>query len=143
MLIESLLIGFIIGFLLYEFYGVSPGGVITPAYFAINIKYPESIISTVVLAFIVLYIIKFLSSYLIIFGKRRLMISIMIGFLMKMIIDIYIINVVPLQMDIHTIGYVIPGLIANEFYRQGNIKTLLSMTTATVLTALILLLFIL
>lgn len=139
MLIESLVVGFAIGFIIYELYGVSPGGVVTPAYIALNIRHPENILSTVILAIVVYYILKYISSYLIIFGKRRLLISILLGLLFKMLIDSIFWQNTPINFDIHTIGFLIPGLIANEIYRQGIISTILSMLVTALLTALVLL----
>jgi len=139
MLVESLVVGFAVGFLIYEFYGVSPGGVVTPAYIALNIRHPENILSTILLAILVFYLLKSLAGYLIIFGKRRLLISILLGLLFKLLIDSIFWQNTPINFDIHTIGFLIPGLIANEIYRQGIVSTILSMLAAALLTALILL----
>ncbi len=57
MIIEALIIGLIIGFLFYELVGISPGGVIAPAYFALYINQPSKIFVTVIIAFIVFAII--------------------------------------------------------------------------------------
>ena len=94
MIIELFLIGLIAGFIFYEFVGVSPGGVVAPAYFALFIYQPDKILVTLVLSIIIFFIIKLLSSRLIIFGRRKLLIALVLGFLLKLAID-YILQPMP------------------------------------------------
>ena len=45
-----------------------------------------------------------------------------------------------LEMDIRIVGFIIPGLIANDMLKQGVVKTLLGVCILTVVVKLILLL---
>lgn len=134
MIVELFLIGLITGFIFYEFVGVSPGGVVAPAYFALFIFQPDKILVTLVLSILIFYIIKFLSSRLIIYGRRKLLLALVLGFLLKLAIDL-ILQPMPLfRLDLQSIGYIIPGLIAHEMSRQKVVPTLLSLGIVTLIT---------
>ncbi len=134
MITEIFLIGLVVGFLFYELVGISPGGVIAPAYFALFIFQPGKIAMTVLLSLIIFFIIKFLSMHLVIYGRRKLLLAILIGFLLKLIIDIYLQPLNSIKLDLQSVGYIIPGLIANEMTRQKVVPTILSLGIATILT---------
>ena len=141
MIIESFFIGLIIGFLFYEIVGISPGGVIAPAYFALFIHQPGKIAVTVLIAVLVWLIILFLSKWLIIYGRRKLLIALILGFLLKLFFEFKLQPLTGFQIDLQSIGYIIPGLIANEMVRQKVLPTLAALGIVTVLIYLTLLLF--
>ena len=134
MIVELFLIGLITGFIFYEFVGVSPGGVVAPAYFALFIFQPDKILVTLVLSILVFYVIKFLSSRLIIYGRRKLLLALVLGFLLKLAIDLILQPMPLIRLDLQSIGYIIPGLIAHEMSRQKVVPTLLSLGIVTLIT---------
>ncbi|MEA1898105.1 MAG: poly-gamma-glutamate biosynthesis protein PgsC [Bacteroidota bacterium] len=134
MIVELFLIGLIVGFIFYEFVGVSPGGVVAPAYFALFIFQPDKILVTLVLSLVIFFIIRFLSSHLIIYGRRKLLLALVLGFLLKLAIDLIIQPMPLIRLDLQSIGYIIPGLIANEMSRQKVVPTLLSIGIVTLIT---------
>jgi len=134
MIIELFLIGLIAGFIFYEFVGISPGGVIAPAYLALFVLQPEKILVTLVLSVIILYIIKLMSSVMILYGRRKLLLALVLGFLLKLIIDLIIQPMPIMKFDLQSIGYIIPGLIAHEMSRQKVVPTLLSLGIVTLIT---------
>ncbi|MFH0992471.1 MAG: poly-gamma-glutamate biosynthesis protein PgsC [bacterium] len=140
MIIESLFIGLVVGFLFYELAGVSPGGVIAPGYFALYIQQPGKILITVIIAMITWAILEFLARHLIIYGRRRLLVALLIGFCLKIIVESVIQPMPVIGIDLQSIGYIIPGLIANELSRQRVLPTLSSLGFVTVCVYLILLL---
>jgi gamma-polyglutamate biosynthesis protein CapC len=140
MVIESLLIGLIIGIIFYEIWGVSPGGVITPGYFALFIHQPDRIFVTIILALAVWGVLELLSRHLILYGKRKFLLALLLGFCGKLIIESYIQPLAFIHIDLLSVGYIIPGLIANEISRQNIIKTLAATGIVTVVVYFILLL---
>lgn len=134
MITEIFLIGLVLGFLFYELVGISPGGVIAPAYFALFIYQPEKIAMTVLLSLVIFIIIKGLSQHLIIYGRRKLLLALLLSFALKLLIDLYLQPLNAIKLDLQSIGYIIPGLIANEMTRQKIIPTLLSLGIVTLLT---------
>ena len=73
-------IGMFVGLLLTETLGVTAGGIIVPGYIALNLHNPLAVIVTFSISLLVLGIIKFLSSKMLIYGKRRLVLTILLGF---------------------------------------------------------------
>jgi poly-gamma-glutamate biosynthesis protein PgsC/CapC len=141
MIVEALLIGLVLGMLFYEITDVSPGGVIAPGYFALFINQLDKIIVTLLISVIVFYIIKLLSGWLIIYGRRRLLLSILLGFCIKLIVEFWIQPLPIITIDLQSIGYIIPGLIANEMVRQKIIPTISSLGIVSISVYLLLQIF--
>jgi len=138
--IEIFLIGLVAGFVFYELTGVSAGGVVAPAYFAISIHEPARLLVTVAIALAVYGTIRFLSGRLILYGRRRLLLALLIGFVLKLILERGIQPLPRMSLDLQSIGYIIPGLVGNEMHRQGIAPTLLGLAIVTVFIHLITLL---
>ncbi len=137
MIYQAIGIGIAIGFLFYELVGLSPGGIVVPGYIALFIDQPLRIMVTVAIAILTYYIVSFLSNYLILYGKRRFLSMILISFLVKWIVESFIFQFPVTNIEIQSIGYIIPGLLANEMKRQGIIPTLLAMSIVAILVRLI------
>jgi len=140
MVIESLLVGLIIGIIFYEIWGLTPGGVITPGYFALFIHQPNRIFVTVIIALVVWGIIEILSRYLILYGKRKFLLALLLGFCGKLVIETFIQPLQFVHIDLLSVGYIIPGLMANEISRQNVFKTLAATGIVSVVVYFILLL---
>jgi poly-gamma-glutamate biosynthesis protein PgsC/CapC len=141
MIIQLFITGLVIGFIFYELTGISPGGVIVPAYLALFIHEPERIAMTIVIALVIYLIIKFLGSYLILYGRRKFLLAVMLSFFLKLLIEARIQPMPMMTIDLQSIGYIIPGIIANELGRQKITATLLSLGIVTLLIFQISLLF--
>lgn len=142
MIYQAIGIGIAIGFLFYELVGLSPGGIVVPGYIALFIDQPIRVIITVGIAILTYYIVNFLSNYLILYGKRRFLSMILISFLVKWLVESFVFQFPAANIELQSIGYIIPGLLANEMNRQGIIPTLLAMSIVAILVRLILYLFI-
>jgi poly-gamma-glutamate biosynthesis protein PgsC/CapC len=141
MILQLFIIGLVVGFIFYELTGISPGGVIAPAYFALFIYEPERIIMTIVIALVVYLIIRFLSSHMILYGRRKFLMAVVLSFFLKLLIETQIQPMDVIKLDLQSIGYIIPGLIANEMGRQKIVSTLLSLGIVTLIIFQISLLF--
>ncbi len=141
MIYQTIGIGIAIGFLFYELVGLSPGGIVVPGYIALFIDQPLRIAVTVGIALITCYLVNFLSNYLILYGKRRFLTMILISFLVKWIVESFLFQFPVTNIEIQSIGYIIPGLIANEMQRQGILATLSAMFIVAILVRLVLYLF--
>ena len=124
-------IGMLLSLMLTETLGVTAGGVIVPGYIALYLDQPYKVIITLVVALIVLLIIKVLSNFIFIYGKRRLVLSLMLGFLFGYFSKIYLGDVDA------SIGNIIPGLIASWMDRQGTLKTISVIMIIAISTRLI------
>lgn len=133
MILNLFIIGLVVGFIFYEITGISPGGVIAPAYFALFIYEPDRIIMTIIIALIIYAVIKMLSGYLILYGRRKFLLAVVLSFFLKLLIDNVLQPADMMKLDLQSIGYIIPGLIANEIGRQKITSTLLSLGIVTMI----------
>ncbi len=141
MLYQAIGIGIIIGFLFYEFVGLSPGGIVVPGYIALFFDQPLRIILTIGIAIITYYLILLLSNYFILYGKRRFLSVILISFLIKWLIETFVFQLPIINIEMQSIGYIIPGLLANEMKKQGILPTLLAMLIVAFMVRMLLYLF--
>ncbi len=139
MIFEYFFVGLLIGFVFYELTDISPGGVIAPAYFALFIDDFQKILVTLFLALIVWKLLEFLTRHLVLYGRRKLLLALIIGFSLKVAIRLWVQPNPFFTFDLQSIGYIIPGLIANEMSRQGMVSTLSALGIVTVLIQFVLL----
>jgi hypothetical protein len=66
---------------------------------------------------------------------------VLVSFLLKWLIEEMVIKMPLSGVELRSIGYIIPGLIANEMSRQGIFPTIYSLAIVSILVRLILLLF--
>lgn len=124
----AIIIGIFITLLFYEKYKIAAGGMIVPGYIALFINHPEQIIYTFILAFLIyLFVGRFLMKYMILFGRRRFSITILTGAVFAIIVESIVYSYVQFEpfVGFNFIGMIVPGLIANEFIREGKPTTVL------------------
>ena len=118
-------LGMLISLLFSETVGVMGGGIIVPGYFAMYLQDSLSVFFTFIIAYITYLIIYFLSKYLLIYGRRRVILSLLIAFLIGLIfrkgIESSFIETSSFNVDY--IGFIIPGLIASWMDKQGVSRT--------------------
>jgi len=134
---ELFVVGLIAGFIYYEFVGISPGGVIPPAYFALFLHQPGRIAVTLALALVVCGAIHLLQKHTFLYGRRRLLAALLLGFIAKWLVETLLAPNVSVPFEIHAVGYLIPGLIANDMVRQRALPTLLSLGIVTIVVGLV------
>jgi poly-gamma-glutamate biosynthesis protein PgsC/CapC len=141
-MIESAIgLGLVISLIFSETLGLAAGGMVVPGYLALMMHEPLRIVGTVAVALLTLGALKLLSRYALIYGRRRIVIAVLLGFSFGAISrDLLFLRQAGVPIDLRTIGYVIPGLIANWMERQGIVQTLCVMTTTAVLVRLLLML---
>ncbi len=139
----AIVLGIAISMLWYEKKNFSSGGVIVPGLMALFVlDKPLIIIYTLFIAFATLFIVKQTSNHVILFGRRRFSVIMLVNFGLAWAADIITNFALTSTMDFQVIGFVIPGLIANEMERQGIFNTLYTLIIITVLTLFSLLLVI-
>ena len=117
--------------------GIYPGGIIVPSYFVLFIDQPARIAGSLIAALLTLLCFKLVSQYLIIFGRRKFVFMVLVGGIWTLLwLRIFPI-LFPLSLEFRVIGWVIPGLIANNFEKQGVTVTTASLVTVTVATYLL------
>jgi poly-gamma-glutamate biosynthesis protein PgsC/CapC len=132
-------LGIAFSLILSETLGVTAGGVIVPGYIALYLHQPDQIIMTFLAAIIVIGIVKFLSNYMFIYGKRRLVLTLLLGFIVGYMSRNLIFSSSE-NFSYAVIGNIIPGLIASWMDRQGVTRTISVIVVTAVLVRLLVML---
>lgn len=136
--LNVVLLGVIISIIFYEITDISPGGIIVPGLLVLYIKQPERIIYTIIIGILTYFVVKFISKYLIIFGKRRFVVMIFVSVVLNVLIG-YALSWTSISLlNISIIGFTISGLIANDIYKQGLRRTVPSIAIVVCIIQLIL-----
>ncbi|TWU43169.1 Capsule biosynthesis protein CapC [Novipirellula aureliae] len=141
----AIAVGLIVSLVVTEVLGLSVGGMIVPGYIALSLHQPIAVVFTVLAAAMTWWIVRRISQHAIVFGRRRVVITILVGFAIGMTIRsiaaAVLVSGAPEAMTpMVMIGFIIPGLIALWFERQGFIETLSPMLSAAVMVRLCLIL---
>lgn len=132
---ELFFIGLLLSLLFIGVTGFYPGGIIVPGYLVLYADQPLRITGTILAGLVAYFLYRLASHYLILFGKRRFVFLILISAILSFSFSYLLPMIFPVSMEMKMIGWVIPGLIANNFDRQGVVITISSM--AIVLAALL------
>ncbi|HHE38809.1 MAG TPA: poly-gamma-glutamate biosynthesis protein PgsC [Candidatus Cloacimonetes bacterium] len=134
-------LGVLISLFFLETFGAAAGGIVVAGYVAMFLHHPVTIFATLFISFIVFAIVRLLSKVMFIYGRRRMVISVLLGFVLGWIARTYgLFSFLPTEYSVNVIGYIIPGLIANSMEKQGITKTFAIMTVAAVVVRFILIL---
>jgi len=132
MTFELSFLGLLITLIYISLTGYYPGGIVVPSYLVLFMDHPERIAGTWIAALLTVLCYKGISRYLILFGKRRFIMMLLLGGLWTFAATSIFPFFLPVSMEFRVIGWIIPGLIANQFERQGILITTASMVTVTV-----------
>ena len=134
---ELTFVGLLLSLLYVGVTGLYPGGIIVPGYLVLFIDEPARIAGSLIAALLTLLCFKLASRYVIIFGRRKFVFMVLIGGIWALLWLRMLPILFPLSLEFRVIGWVIPGLIANNFEKQGVIVTTASLVTVTVCTYLL------
>jgi poly-gamma-glutamate biosynthesis protein PgsC/CapC len=139
MVVECIGLGLLLSLLFSQLIGFTAGGMVVPGYIAIYLHEPLRVLGTIIVALTTFFIVKLLSNFIFIYGHRRIMITVIIGFLLGNFSQEFLeIKMFQISVEIQSIGHIIPGLIANWMERQGIIPTLCIMLTTAAIVRLLL-----
>jgi len=132
-------IGVIISLIFSELLGASAGGIVVPGYIALYLDSPLQILGTLIISLLTWGIIRLVSQFTLLFGKRRMVLSILVGFILGLSSRLLTFQGLTIhQLQMQSIGYIVPGLIANWFERQGFWKTISTIVIAASFVRLLL-----
>ena len=137
MLFSTVALSVILSFLVTELTGLLTGGMVSAGYLAFYFSEPMRILSTILLSTLIALILRLSREFLILYGRRRFMLSILLSILFVYALEKAYFIMSPLYMDLRVIGYIIPGLIANDMEKQGIIRTSLALIIVTALVKLL------
>lgn len=120
---EIVLAGVAISLIFSELTGLSPAGLVVPGYIALSLQTPQRVVYTLALAFTAWGIAKILARFMILYGRRRFAVLILLAFAVDLVVNALGI----LSYDPGMIGVLVPGIIAQEMEKQGVAKSMLSL----------------
>lgn len=160
----SIGIGLVVSLLFSELLGIAAGGLVVPGYVALYLTRPMDVAATLFAALLTFFLVRIASTFVIIYGRRRTALMILVGYGVGMLISTALGAaieateapltppvVVPLAafgalqagrqaLEAGVIGYIVPGLIAIWLDRQGVVPTLAALLTSAVVVRLVLIL---
>jgi len=137
----SIGIGLVISLVFSEMLGLTAGGMVVPGYVALYLDRPIIVILTLLISFLTYFIVHSLSTVMIIYGRRRTVLMILVGFGMGAALRSFGHLHLPMAtVDLTIIGYIIPGLIAIWIDRQGLVESFSSLVIASVIVRIVLIL---
>ncbi len=134
---ELAFLGLLLSLLYVGVTGLYPGGIIVPSYLVLLVDQPARIAGSLIAALLTLVCFRLVSQYVIIFGRRKFVFMVLIGGIWTLLWLRMLPILFPLSLEFRVIGWVIPGLIASNFEKQGVIVTTASLVTVTVATYLL------
>jgi len=135
---ELAVLALLVSLIFTEFTNLLPGGIIVPFYFALYLDDPVKIIATVVSSLIAVGVMKVLSRYTILYGRRKFAMYLIIGILEKIVFTYFYFGNSYMFYNLSmTIGYLVPGILGREMEKQGILKTLGSLTIVVLVIRLL------
>ena len=134
MILETLLIGLVLALLWAEITDLSPGGIIVPGYFALYLDRPLRAAATLAVALLTLAITRFLARRLILFGRRRFVLTVLVGAVLSQAWFLVLPRLFDAPLELRVIGWVIPGILASSLVRQKVLPTLASLAAVATMT---------
>ncbi|MEM9863735.1 MAG: poly-gamma-glutamate biosynthesis protein PgsC [Myxococcota bacterium] len=143
LLVLSIALGIVVSFFFSEVFGLAAGGVVVPGYVALFLDRPVAVAMTLTVALTTYGLVSVLSQFVIVYGRRRTSLMILVAFALGTALARFPDLPDALRHgDGVVIGFIIPGLIAIWFDRQGVISTVASLSIGAVFVRLLLLLFV-
>lgn len=137
----SIGIGLAVSLLLVELFGLAAAGLIVPGYLALSLTRPVSVAVTFAGGLFTYWIVRTLSSFTIVYGRRRTALMILVGYLVGMFLRWAGAGLGDASgAEYEVIGYIIPSLIAIGFDRQGVVAATAGLLTSSVVVRLVLVL---
>lgn len=143
----SIILSLAVNLIATEIAGLSGGGMVVPGYLALYLEQPWRVAATFLTAVVTLLIVNGLSRFVVLYGRRRFTVMLLVGLLINALgssglLDQFMPFATRIDgADWRVIGYLIPGLIANDMARQGIFNTVL-MTLILAMLVRILLIYI-
>ena len=141
MLETAIGIGITVNLLLTEVFGLASAGLVVPGYLALYFSQPSRLAATLLLALVTWALVRFgFARLVVLYGRRRFGVTVLVGFLVNLLV-LRVLRVMPVEpLDLRAIGFIIPGLIANQALAQGVWPTLVLTMLAAAIVRLVLVL---
>ena len=118
-------IGITLNLLLTEAVGLGSAGLVVPGYLALYLNQPARLVATWLVAGATAAVVRFgIGRLVVLYGRRRFGVTVLTGFLLNALLAAVLRALPPEPADLRAIGFIVPGLIANQILIQGFWPTL-------------------
>ncbi len=139
MLESAIGIGITVNLLLTELFGLASAGLVVPGYLALYLSQPSRLAATAALALATWAAVRFgLARLIVLYGRRRFGVTILVGFLLNLLLLRALRSLPAEPLDLRAIGFIVPGLIANQALAQGVWVTLVMTALAAAVVRIVL-----
>lgn len=139
MLPQAVGTGLVVALIFGELFGITAGGMVVPGYIALALIAPTRVAGTIAVGILVYLLVRLLSRFTLLYGRRRFAVTILLGFFLGLGLEnILRADITGTHAEFRAIGFIIPGLIAEWMDHQGVTVTVAGLITVAVLTRLIL-----
>jgi poly-gamma-glutamate biosynthesis protein PgsC/CapC len=142
-------LGLAVTLLFSELFGLAAGGMVVPGYIALCLNNPVCVALTLFASWLTYLSVHMISWKVILYGRRRIVLMILVGFLIGAGIRALPLGDVVAWAStagvagtgVAVVGFIIPGLIAIWIDRQGLVETVSVLLVTSVVVRLVLILF--
>ncbi len=140
MLESAIGIDITVNLVLTEVFGLASAGLVVPGYLALYFTQPSRLLATMLLALVTWALVRFgLARLVVLYGRRRFGVTVLVGFLLNLAL-LRLLRTTAQPVDLRAIGFIVPGLIANQALVQGVWPTIVLTAIAAAIVRLVLLL---
>lgn len=136
----ALVVGVIVSIVFYERVQLTTGGAIVPAYLAVFIPAPLHVVATVIAAYLTYLVVnRVIGRRRILYGRRKFEVEVLVGLVFVTIGTLVAGALGPngaLLFGLAGIGFLVPGVIAHDMFRQRPGRTLFAMAATTAIVGL-------
>lgn len=138
----ALALGVLLSILAYERWRMTGGASVVAGYLGMFIDRPLYIVTTVFLAIVTYYLVQhYIARKMFLYGRRRLLVMVMVGMVFQFttgLVAFFGSTDAPWLVGLYGVGFVLPGLIAQDMERQGRRRTVLIVLGTAFVTYLML-----
>lgn len=131
--------GIAVSLIISECTGFSPGGIVVAGYLAMFAHQPSWLLGTLATAIVTYGIITLVHNHMLLYGRRLFAVYLLTGIFVSQFATWLLMDKMIVGSGFMVIGYLIPGLIARDFDRQGIFHSVLWIIVAVAITRMIVL----
>lgn len=110
---QAIAIGLIIALLLGELFGVTPGMVV-PGYVSLQVGNPARVLGTIVVALLVVIVVRVISRFTLLYGRRRFLMMMIVGFTFGVgLHQLMRTDIAGTHPEFRVVGIIVPGILAH------------------------------
>jgi poly-gamma-glutamate biosynthesis protein PgsC/CapC len=138
----ALVVGVVISMLFYERVQLTTGGAIVPAYLALYLPAPLFVVTTLLAAYLTYVLVSLvLARRKILYGRRKFEIEVLVGLAFVVVLSavgsrLGLLD--PLLLGLSGIGFLVPGVLAHDMFRQKPTKTVVAVVGTSAVLGLFL-----